>query len=491
MSGQRGGRSGRSTTLATLQRWIPHLASFLLGCFVCTTSILWCHHNTLKFQNNQSIITKANTGPQQDETRSSVLWGISLLVSIASYDFNQLPHLEEQLSSLRDICEAGATVHVVVHTVVPYPVALIDLWNNRYECTRGLQHFSIQLVIKSPSLRLNLVDCHRPLFYEKLQDYDLFLYTEDDIRVTPTTVAAYLYETQILQQIVGPRSHEYNVGIVRYEYNYPPDVIINDKTRHATKNVTRVYWEHPWHPPIPKSVDAVPTPELANDYVYMTNHHQGMFLATRYLLQQWHSSNRPQCRFEQVRQRPGLKNNPQQPSEGTQRVWMSSNMLFGTNHCGVQQVLPIRSFGSLTVHHLPNKNYRRVGKKGRLGGTSDNAPANEFASKESMMDVFEAQNRPDPSLLTALELHLLIEQHFPPSQRKYSSSSGVYKGVVTMVNDVDLRQHFRGQPLYEEILKERMKAYQAYVGRGGYLSSVEDRMDQASRQEFIFEDWTT
>jgi hypothetical protein len=41
---------------------------------------------------------------------------------------------------------------------------------------------------------------------------------------------------------------------------------------------------------------------------------------------------------------------------------MSSRMLHGSKHCNVQQVLPLESFGTLTVLHLPNKNYRRVGR---------------------------------------------------------------------------------------------------------------------------------
>ena len=41
---------------------------------------------------------------------------------------------------------------------------------------------------------------------------------------------------------------------------------------------------------------------------------------------------------------------------------MSSVMLHGRKHCNVEQVIPIDSFGSLTVLHLPNKNYRRVGR---------------------------------------------------------------------------------------------------------------------------------
>jgi hypothetical protein len=186
-------------------------------------------------------------------------------------------------------------------------------------------------------LKLHLVDCHRPLFYEKINEYDLFIYTEDDIRVSPRTVAAYLDETHRIAEKVGKeRASDFNVGIVRYEYNFPSNVVMDDKTRHATQNVTRVYWEHSMFPPIPKAIDAAPVDEFKETHVHMKNHHQGMFMATADLLKAW--KDRIGCEFDKVRDRPGLKNRPSQPSEGTQRVWMSSQMLYGGRHCNVQQV---------------------------------------------------------------------------------------------------------------------------------------------------------
>jgi hypothetical protein len=337
---------------------VSNIVSFLLGCFLCTSlMMLWVSwrtedssdnsrngHGRFTFSQDQAR-REVSTGGSSISSRDrveSVLQNQRILVALASFDFSQFPHLEEVLSSYRDICEAGAAqVDVYIHTTMAYPVALIDLLNTRLQCTstthtdshnNSTNRFHVYISIRSPAVRLNLVNFHRSLFYDNLDKYDLFIYSEDDIRVTPTTVAAYLYETQLLRQELlrqQPKSDtedlelqasNYNVGVVRYEYNYPPDIIIEDKTRHATKNVTRVYWEHPWKPPIPNSVDSVPSSIFQKDYVYMTNHHQGMFLATSSLLRQWR--DRPGCNFDIVRPRPSERNNPSQPSEGTQRVWM-------------------------------------------------------------------------------------------------------------------------------------------------------------------------
>lgn len=86
--------------------------------------------------------------------------------------------------------------------------------------------------------------------------------------VSPGTVATYLQETYSIQEKLGTtRAHDFNVGIVRYEYNYPANLIIDDGTRHATLNVSRVYWEHSWRPPVPKSVDLIPQQDELPGYV--------------------------------------------------------------------------------------------------------------------------------------------------------------------------------------------------------------------------------
>jgi hypothetical protein len=173
--------------------------------------------------------TQSDTDPPAPLQVQTMLRNTRILIAIAAFDFSQIPHLEEVIDSYHDVCIAGAQkVDVVVHTTVAYPVTLIDLWNTRFNC----ETFSLQIVLKPKSLRLHLVDCHRKLFYDRLEDYDLFIYTEDDIRVSPTNVATYLYETARLKhyldntpaQTKGKKQHkpsDFNIGIVRYEYNFP------------------------------------------------------------------------------------------------------------------------------------------------------------------------------------------------------------------------------------------------------------------------------
>ena len=390
---------------------------FALGFLIASSVILNSHVSMHHINPNQSIrMLSASTvrddfsakstqmGPSVNDISSSLskertpssggsLQDVRILVAIAAFDFTQIPHLEEVLDSYHDICVGGAIVDVVIHATVAYPVTLIDLLNSRFTC----ENFSLDIVLKPPSLRLHLVDCHRQLFYDKINDYDLFIYTEEDIQVTPRTVSTYLQESRRIQQLMeqdrnsGYSFSDFNVGIVRYEYNFPSNVVIDDKTRHSIQNVTRVYWEHSSAKPpmVPNTVDVVKqTKEMGERYVTMGNHHQGMFLATRDLLLAW--KDRKNCNFDVVKNRPGTNS---QPAEGTQRVWMSSQQIFGKRHCNVQQVLPMDKFGALTVLHVPNKNYRRVGKYRKR----------KFSDGSEEFDT-------NPDLLTALQLHLEVRR---------------------------------------------------------------------------------
>uniref|UniRef100_A0A7S1B812 Uncharacterized protein n=1 Tax=Corethron hystrix TaxID=216773 RepID=A0A7S1B812_9STRA len=446
-------------------------------------------------------VEKANPTDDGDEEADpyagvgGVLTGRNVLVAIASYDTSQLPHLEEVLASLRDVCEAGVnSIRVVIHTTFPYPVSWIDMINSRTRCWGGVDsptsgeyanRMQIEIEIVSPAIRLHLVDLHRPLFYKKenLEKYDVMIYLEDDIRVTPSLIAAYLLETKRLRKLAGESDFsDYNIGIVRYEYNFPPDTTIDDNTRHLVKKATRVFWEHSKRPVFPKAAKILPEDErklLGDNYFHMSNHHQGMFMATPDLLREW--AEREGCNFDVVRDRPSKPDPPYHPSEGTQRVWMSSHMLYGPSHCDVRQLLPADNFVSLTTHHLANKNYRRVGKEGRIGGGGvHNAMPNSFEKPPEV-------EGPSPLLLSAMEMHIEISKSF------YSVNMTSYEGIksyegILMLDLIDRANWVKDKQDYFALVDRRMKAFEDYVERGGYMVEA-DYTDLLDDYNAELEEW--
>jgi hypothetical protein len=119
-------------------------------------------------------------------------------------------------------------------------------------------------------------------------------------------------------------------------------------------------------------------------------------------------------------------------------------MLYGRRHCGVQQVIPKDKFGALTILHLPNKNYRRVGKYRNR----------KFADGS---EVFE---QPHSSLLTAMELHLGVRQAFRTEPHR------PYRGIQ-MIDEVDNPRDRTA------LLERRMKEFKEYVDRGGVLNEYD------------------
>jgi hypothetical protein len=196
----------------------------------------------------------------------------------------------------------------------------------------------------------------------------------------------------------------------------------------------------------------------------MTNHQQRMYLATHDLLRAW--KRKAGCEFHVIKNRPNVKDKRKlvlvpdcmisncfqilmpcvcclasQPSEGTQRVWMSSQQLYGKRHCNVQQVIPIKNFGAHTVLHLPNKNYRQVGRKGRLGGTLDKDKEAEAATlMQASLPVVSSK------LLTAMQLHIALRQKWPAKPQH------PYEGIQ-MIDKVE------GSAANNPLLTRRMKEY--------------------------------
>jgi hypothetical protein len=129
-------------------------------------------------------------------------------------------------------------------------------------------------------------------------------------------------------------------------------------------------------------------------------------------------------------------------------------MLYGGRHCAVQQVLPKDSFGALTVWHLPNKNYRRVGKyRNRV-----------FANGS---EVFE---QPHASLLLAMEFHLALRRAMPNAPQL------PYRGVK-LVDEVPYERD------RDKLLNRRMKDYENYAKRGGVLSEYDMKRTELIEEE--------
>lgn len=287
-----------------------------------------------------------------------------IFFEVVTVGLKQFSYLEEIIDSVRDMCEAGAHVsfHITSSNCNPHPnqdeeecpirnqsseeteednfnIETIDHLNERVRCRNPEGSLDLSIHLVSPDWGKQIVNHHRLLFYENIDEgYDVFVHTEDDTLIRPTTVLSFMHEMEKVRLLVGnERLPDYSIGFMRYE-----NEIIRDDRR-------RVTWEFEWD----DEVEMVSHPGIEGLYFISPPwHHQGMFMATKQQLSAWKSRG-PDCHFDKIKRRPGYH---------TERISGALD-LYDEQYCNVTQLLPLDSFDDLLVRHLPNKNNQRSPKK--------------------------------------------------------------------------------------------------------------------------------
>ena len=120
---------------ASPYRHISLITSFIFGLVVSSSFFLWqtnkydptwatMHYRPSPHLSPRLLTRQFESFPEYRNesshslTSSSILDGLRVLVTIASFDFMQLSHLEEVLDGFQDLCYAGSKVDVVIYTTV-------------------------------------------------------------------------------------------------------------------------------------------------------------------------------------------------------------------------------------------------------------------------------------------------------------------------------------------------------------------------------------
>lgn len=357
-----------------------------------------------------------------------------ILIEVTTVGQSQYIYLERALDSFRDLCEAGAKVslHITTTNCDPdpkpgdpecplygqsseetrennYPVEKIDQLNERMRCRDPDGSLDVNIRLISPEWGKQVVDNHRRIFYDGINDgYDVFVHSEEDETIRPTNILAFMHEMDKLRRLVGKeRIADYSIGFIRYE----------DQMSRQDKR--RVVWEFDWEDEVENTIDH---PGIEGRYFTTPKyHHQGMFMATREQLLAWKTRG-PNCKFDKPIRRPGYH-----------RERTSGAMdLYDDEYCNVTQLLPLDSMEDLYIHHMPDKNYKRL---------------------------------PD-RIFTTMDLHkrrmkVLLKNN--KAKRLWVDRYGRYNGIKMFIDE-------RNKTLS---LPFDLTAYQKYVKRGGMLSEEE------------------
>src|SRR5208283_3449425 len=118
---------------------------------------------------------------------------LRLLVAIASYGEKNLPYLKQVIQSYRDM-----TFETDLVVISNLPKKLGD---------------DVKVVVGLPSSNpWSLPFAHKPVFAENVERYDLFVYTEDDIKVTENQIRAFMRATAAMEPDEIPGYIRFEVG---------------------------------------------------------------------------------------------------------------------------------------------------------------------------------------------------------------------------------------------------------------------------------------
>jgi SAM-dependent methyltransferase len=219
---------------------------------------------------------------------------MKILIAIASYGEKNDHYLNTLLQSLREI---------------PYQKDIIVQSNIEKNLGDDIQCL-VGLPNDDPR---SLVFAHRQLFIDNLNNYDLFLYTENDILITQQNIEAFLYISKILPE-------NQVLGFVRYEVNQENEILLTD-----------IHYSYHW---IAKSVQCFQSKIFAQ----FNNKHSACYLLTKSQLSTAIKSG-------------NYDNFPRISGGGGILEAASADPFID---CGLEKIICLSDIDRFLVQHLPN-----------------------------------------------------------------------------------------------------------------------------------------
>ena len=228
---------------------------------------------------------------------------LSVLVALASYGTSNNRHLERLIREYRSM---------------PFEIDIVVLSNLNKKLEPGIE-CRVGLPSKDP---WSLPFAHKKLFAERADQYDLFIYSEDDILITERHLRAFLHVTAVLQD-------DEIAGFIRME-----------KGSNGSIGYPDVHDEYHWDP---KSLRS----RTKYTFASFTNEHAACYVLTQRQLRKAIESG-------------GFLVEPHE--------WKHDLLCSAATdpyiQCGFRKLIPISHLDDFTVHHLSNKYAGKVGVDG-------------------------------------------------------------------------------------------------------------------------------
>jgi len=234
---------------------------------------------------------------------SEISPALKILVAIVSYGDKNNTYLEQVLES---------------YSCFPWQVDVIVFSN----IEKDIGKLATLIIAQPPTEHpYSFPYVHRQLFKDQVNNYDLFIYSEDDMLITQKNLEAFLSISPLLPDDCVP-------GFLRYEVDkhhqvYMPDI-------HST-----FHWS-------PHSIQKV------NDFVFaqFTNKHSASYILTQASLRLAIASGKYHC----------------QPAPSRYGILESAaSDIFESWGCQLKKIICISHINHFLIHHLPNKYIHNLG----------------------------------------------------------------------------------------------------------------------------------
>jgi len=225
---------------------------------------------------------------------------LRLLVVIANYGTANDKYLSRLIDEYRSM---------------PYTTDIVVLSNVPKDLGRDVQ-VVVGLPSKDPH---SLPFGHKQVFANRINNYDLFIYTEDDILITQRNVEAFLRVAAVL-------SDNELAGFLRFENDKDGKVFYPD-----------VHWTYHWEARSGRS-------RAGHTFAFLSNEHAGCFMLTRQQLQRAIQSG-------------GFLVGPHQGKH----TMLETAATDPYTQCGFTKLICISHLKDFIVHHLPNKYIGKMG----------------------------------------------------------------------------------------------------------------------------------
>jgi len=246
-----------------------------------------------------------------------------VLGMVCSYNMDHMDSLYLILGEYVAMCEGGFLPTIVLFTTASYTPPVRRVVKYRTWCYRANASLTLVYKVFEPSISINLASQHRRFMTSEVNNYDVFIYHEDDMIVKFHQLVGFLAEIRRLQTLIPDTALRDNtIGFLRYRrlpsaHGYSARDVVEQELMDEEPNFSHIC--------------------IANEpYLQVTgNMHQAMWIFT-------------QDHINILQEKCNFLNH-----SSASREFMSSFGVFDKkpHHCGLNKLLPGLNFHSYFIQH--------------------------------------------------------------------------------------------------------------------------------------------